>query len=89
MTCEVAIIVLKEMKKDMYKDNSIGANALDLAIEALQKTVPMKPKKFESVPHARCPKCNNAIKIFFDAHEYHYCLYCGQRIDWSDENDLY
>ena len=24
----------------------------------------------------------NAI---IDAHEYHYCIYCGQRIDWSDE----
>lgn len=85
MTYEVAIIVLKKMKKDMFKDNSIVANALDLAIEALQKQVPMKPKHYDSVPHARCGNCGNAVKIFNDGHEYHHCLYCGQRLDWRYE----
>ena len=52
---------------------------------AVEKQIPKKPVNHDSVPHSRCPVCNNAVKVFEDAHEYHYCLYCGQCLDWSDE----
>lgn len=53
--------------------------------EALEKQIPKKPIHYnDSVPHDRCPNCHNAVKVFCDAHNYHYCLYCGQAIDWSD-----
>ena len=56
-----------------------------LAIEALEKQIPKKPIHYnDSVPHDRCPNCHNAVKVFCDAHNYHYCLYCGQAIDWRD-----
>lgn len=64
---------------------SLCAEAIDMAIEALEKQMPKKPVNYDSVPHSRCPVCNNAVKVFEDAHEYHYCLYCGQCLDWSDE----
>ena len=53
--------------------------------KALEKQIPKKPKgDYHSVPHYRCPSCNSAVKVFEDAHEYHWCLYCGQALDWSD-----
>ena len=52
-------------------------------IEALEKQIPKKPTQYDSVPHNRCPVCHNAVKVFVDAHEYHYCLYCGQALDWG------
>ena len=63
----------------------INGDAIDIVIEALEKQIPKKPVNYDSVPHSRCPVCNNAVKVFEDAHEYHYCLYCGQCLDWSDE----
>lgn len=44
--------------------------------EAVEKQIPKKPIHYDSVPHDRCPNCRNAVKVFRDAHEYHYCLYC-------------
>lgn len=53
--------------------------------KSLEKQIPKKPIHYnDSVPHDRCPNCHNAVKVFCDAHNYHYCLYCGQAIDWSD-----
>lgn len=48
--------------------------------EAVEKQIPKKPIHYDSVPHDRCPNYRNAVKVFRDAHEYHYCLYCGQRL---------
>ena len=59
--------------------------AMGMVTEALEKQIPKKPINYDSVPHSRCPVCNNSVKVFEDAHEYHYCLYCGQAIDWSEE----
>lgn len=56
-------------------------------VEALEKQIPKKPVNYDSVPHSRCPACHNAVKVFEDAHEYHHCLYCGQKLDWSDVSE--
>ena len=61
--------------------------ALTMAVEALEKQIPKKPVNYDSVPHSRCPVCNNAVKVFEDAHKHHYCLYCGQRLDWEEEDE--
>lgn len=52
-------------------------------MSALERQIPKKPLSFDSVPHARCPVCNCSVKLFDDAHEYHFCLYCGQKLDWG------
>lgn len=94
MTVQEAIAEIENMlivvKHDCDSLNQEYENktleALTLAYEALKKQVPMKPKHYGSVPHARCGNCGNAVKIFNDGHECHHCLYCGQRLDWSEEN---
>ncbi|MGN0693169.1 MAG: hypothetical protein ACI4K7_12535 [Oscillospiraceae bacterium] len=58
--------------------------ALAIVQKAAGKQVPKKSVSYDSVPHSRCPVCHNAVKVFEDAHEYHHCLYCGQKLDWSD-----
>lgn len=60
---------------------------LKMAIKALEKQIPKKPVNYDSVPHSRCPVCNNSVKVFEDAHEYHYCLYCGQALDWDNKDE--
>lgn len=52
--------------------------------EAVERQIPKKPIHYDSVPHDRCPNCRNAVKAFRDAHEYHYYLYCGQRLKWGN-----
>lgn len=54
--------------------------------ELVEKATPKKPiGDFNSVPHYRCPNCMCTVKLYEDSHKYKYCLYCGQAIDWSDE----
>lgn len=45
--------------------------------------IPMIPQLYDSVPHARCPRCKNAILVYCDDLAYPYCRYCGQAIDWE------
>ena len=79
-TIETIKIAISEVEWNYPMDYTI---AFEEAIEVLGKQIPKKPVNYDSVPHSRCPACNNAVKVFEDAHEYHYCLYCGQRINWS------
>lgn len=58
--------------------------AIDSAIEALEKQIPKKPKDYDSVPHNRCPNCNSAIRVYCDDMYDPVCKFCGQAIDWSD-----
>ena len=62
--------------------------AFDDAIEALEKQIPKKPTHLESVPHYRCPRCNDAVKLYEESptHTIKYCTWCGQALDWSDGN---
>ena len=86
----------KEEAKVIFEKNAVPVfplqieyqdwlTAMGMVTEALEKQIPKKPINYDSVPHSRCPVCNNSIKVFEDAHEYHYCLYCGQALDWSEE----
>ena len=79
MTNEEAINAIKSNYPP--ENYTILREGLDMAIEALEKQVPKKPVNYDSVPHSRCPVCNNAVKVFEDSHECHYCPYCGQRIN--------
>lgn len=65
-----------------------------LAIEALGKQIAKRPT-YEGDGYDpegeliydtwRCPNCDKAYEVDYD--EYDYCPNCGQRIDWSDEDD--
>ena len=61
------------------------AEALDVAIQALEKQIPKKPVKSENqvVRYANtyyCPICNLGITGTNIAK---WCYHCGQKLDWS------
>uniref|UniRef100_UPI004029AC9E hypothetical protein n=1 Tax=Lachnospira sp. TaxID=2049031 RepID=UPI004029AC9E len=63
------------------------AEALDVAIQALEKQIPMKPIKGEKqvvryVNTYYCPTCELGITGTNIAK---WCYHCGQKLDWSDE----
>lgn len=66
----------KETYKGFPKD--IDA-ACDMAINALEKQIPKKPKTDDRYVMYICPCCNDFIKV-----SQNYCPNCGQAIDWSD-----
>lgn len=51
--------------------------AYGMAIEALEKQIPKKPKKCDMTKI--CPECAHTIKWCYD-----FCTGCGQAIDWSN-----
>ena len=56
--------------------------AMEIAINALEKQIPKKPIFSEDKQFALCPFCD--MKGLTDKQEY--CDDCGQAIDWSDSN---
>ena len=65
--------------------------ALDIAIEVLEKQLPKKPT-YEGDGYAPdgtfiwdewlCPNCGSRYEVDYD--DYSYCPNCGQRLDWSE-----
>ena len=73
----------KETYKGFPKD--IDA-ACDMAINALEKQIPKKPKSITSVENSmyvKCPTCK-LTTVLYDGCVMEYCKNCGQAIDWSD-----
>ena len=65
------------------------AEAIDMAINALEKQIPKKPIKSENqvvryVNTYYCPTCELGITGTNIAK---WCYHCGQKIDWSDDDD--
>ena len=71
----------------------------NVAIKALEKQIPKKPQYVDTRfrHHGRkisegssldkcykCPNCNSHIFHIFDSEKC--CKYCGQALDWSDNN---
>lgn len=69
------------------------AEALDVAIQALEKQIPKKPimkQYFEDLEdeYLCCPTCGEILTDRIPADNktfYFYCMNCGQKFDWSDE----
>ena len=59
------------------------AEAIDMAINALEKQIPKKPISYDDCEQffirCTCGKCTDTR--FFHG----YCTWCGQKLDWSDE----
>ena len=67
------------------KDNDVKFpyetyEAVDIAIQALEKQIPKKPITDDRYIMYICPCCNDFIKV-----SHNYCPNCGQELDWSDE----
>lgn len=98
MTNEEAIPILKRLQEPEAWEPQISRDAyeaLEMAIEALEKEVPQQPMKSidtfsESLYKLYCPTCGNYIaygnsrvgtlnKFTEDTDR---CGYCGQKIEW-------
>ena len=69
------------------------AEALDVAIQALEKEIAKKPimkQYFEDLEdeYLCCPTCGEILTDRIPADNktfYFHCMNCGQKFDWSDE----
>lgn len=100
MTNEEALIWFKDdLKNGKCSDECPQCNAMEKAIEALEKQIPKKPQYVDTRfrHHGRkisdgssldkcykCPNCNSHIFHVFNTEKC--CQYCGQALDWSDDN---
>lgn len=74
---------------------SKGRCAIKMAISALYKQEPMTPRKnvtyypyMQDLTVVLCPTCNRRLRTERTmAKGDQYCPDCGQKIDWSAEND--
>ena len=69
---------LYEEEQDLYRT----------AIKALEKQIPKKPSPIRSLRSGReigkrCPSANCKTQV---VNGWKYCLYCGQALDWREEN---
>ena len=68
----------------LNEDCRMSAEAMNLAIEALEKRIPKKPiERFMlsyDIDAGVCPLCNVGVH-----EEMNFCSYCGQAIDWEDD----
>ena len=98
MTLEEAIdFILNKIQIDVRfcSDEDIEKTeaALKLAISALEKQIPKKPK-YEDVDNIygaikrTCTACGDVCMVSNGAKSYeHYCRQCGQALDWRADND--
>lgn len=78
MTNEEAVTLLEATRK-MTEGISDLHKACKVAIEALEKQIPMKPSSYKGFVF-ECPKCEEPVGKNVDR----YCPWCGQKIDWSE-----
>ena len=66
--------------------------AFDMAVKALEKQIPKKPKEYEDRFYG-CPNCANPLMhkwekypsvLMSNSQGLPYCLNCGQALDWSE-----
>ena len=91
MTPEEAIEILKD---EMPYTSGVIEEALNIIENATKKQIPKKSVlvamdgfKPEYASNLLCPTCSKQIVNVWNKKDYKpkYCHYCGQALDWSDE----
>ena len=86
MTENEAIKLIENDLKLHSKDlSSKYKNGLRMAIQALEKQMPKKLINTCQYVSGCCPNCKKYISDWLEYNKFMCCPYCGQRIDWSDE----
>ena len=72
-----------------YSQGNFGEQkeAFQMAINALEKQIPMKPKinRIDSETiYCKCTSCNITTVLYRNC-IMNYCKECGRKLDWSDE----
>lgn len=69
----------------------ILTEALEVAIQALEKQVPVNPNGYDNggaedyEEWAECPKCSESIPEYTLENEMEcYCIGCGQKLKWEE-----
>ena len=66
-------------------EDSNAFEDLEIAIKALEKQIPMKPKLSRvdnETIYCRCPMCK-LTTVLYDDCVMRYCKECGQKLDWE------
>lgn len=83
MTYEEAIKQLSNVT--IYHQGECTREALDIAINAIKKQIPIKPNDKFNIPYdilacGICPSCSLGVNS-----DMKFCSECGQAIDWGEE----
>lgn len=89
---------IKELQQyvDLPFEMDVLEEAAKMAIHALKKQIPKKPRKTDSyrgvlkrVYAYVCPTCGNACleKYMNERQNTMFCWNCGQKIDWLEESE--
>ena len=65
--------------------NAIDVDGIRKALDKQDAKVP--EGDFDCVPHYRCPTCFEAVVTYREDPRLPHCQWCGQALDWSEEND--
>lgn len=87
MTNEEALNWFKDdLKNGKCSDECPQCNAMERAIEALEKQVAKKPITTEeqNIRYGMTYTCPSCGKHFTGTGIADYCYHCGQALDWSD-----
>ena len=96
MTESEAIKILQRDLQIQLENKALpdGIEAIQIAIQALEKQIPKKPRKTDSyrgvlkrVYAYVCPTCGNVCleKYMNERQNTMFCWDCGQKLDWGDE----
>ena len=77
---EAIELIEKDLKLHSKDLSSKYKNGLRMAIQALEKQIPKKPKTDDRYVMYICQCCNDFVKV-----SHNYCQNCGQKLDWGDE----
>ena len=83
MMIEEAIEQLQLNKPSAYSELR---NSIDMAIAALEKQIPKKPKEVEKKywNDYVCPNCEKLLGNSIQVYQEKCCHYCGQALNWSE-----
>ena len=59
--------------------------AKEMSIKALEKQIPKKLINTCQYVSGCCPNCKKYISDWLEYNKFMCCPYCGQKLDWSDE----
>ena len=83
MTIQEALDYLNQYRN---AGNHIHREAMDMAIEALEKQIPKKLIITDFFDSGCCPNCERCISWIKDEYfDFDNCPFCGQAISWEGE----
>ena len=82
-------IIEEKVIKPMYEDGSFPLTVADEIIKALEKQTPKKPIKDrkQEIRYTSSYSCSSCGGGFTGTGIADYCYHCGQKLDWSVEDE--